>query len=155
MHLAVAPPPLMTLTSPPPMMPLLPQTCSRRRTSSPLMQQPDGQPARSVQEQIAEMQERNQRRGGYVLGFVVAICVWLFTVPPDIRRTNICGLDGSGSAGCTELSALGSRVADHYATCGRTEGAPACVAFDFSVDPRSKASFDARVESLFGAATAE
>ena len=102
-----------------------------------------------VQRRIEEMQKRNQKNGVVVLGTVFAICVWLFTVPPDIRRTNICGLEGSDPFidDCKPVAALVDRIGDHYATCGRRESVP-CVAFDFSIDPRSRAAFDARVEAL-------
>lgn len=99
-----------------------------------------------VQQRIAAMQAKNQRNGAYVLAGVVAICVWLFTVPPDIRRSNICSADGQ--SGCVELPVLARRVARHYETCGRTASAPACIAFDFSIDPRSRAAFDATVEAV-------
>ena len=108
----------------------------------------------TLEERISAMQARNQRRGAVVLGIVVAACVWLFSVPPDIRRSSICGLDES--TGCTPLPALARRIASHYSSCdiaGREPGVPACVAFDFSIDPRSRASFDRTLESLFEACT--
>ena len=105
-------------------------------------------PSAELQQRIEEMQARNQRNGAVVLSFVVAICVWLFTVPPDIRRATICSGEGGPTSDCVELPVLARRIARHYETCGRTEGAPACVAFDFSIDPRSRAAFDATIESL-------
>ena len=102
-----------------------------------------------VQARIEEMAKKNQQNGVVVLGTILTICVWLFTVPPDIRRTNICGLEGADPFidNCKPVAALVDRIGDHYATCGRTDSVP-CVAFDFSIDPRSRAAFDARVEAL-------
>ena len=136
------------LVAPPLAPPLLTRSCDgTSRSAPPQLMCSTEERSTELQQRISEMQQRNQRRGAYVLGAVVAVCIWLFSVPPDIRRTNICGLAGGE---CTELPALGQRVASHYATCGRTEDAPACIAFDFSIDPRSRASFDATVEAILG-----
>ena len=128
-----------------------PAMVSVRACAPPLMAARDPE----VQRRIDEMQARNQRRGAVALGCVFAVVVWLFTVPPDIRRTNICGLEEKDPfSDCTPLAALVSRVGDHYATCGRTPQAPACVALDLSIDPRSRAAFDRTVEALLSDAPA-
>ena len=102
-----------------------------------------------LQAKIEAMQQRNQRRGAVVLGTVVALCIWLFSVPPDIRRANICGLSGDSIfSDCVPLPTLANRVAEHYQSCGG-EGTPACVQFDFSIDPRKREAFDRTVDALF------
>ena len=99
-----------------------------------------------LQQRLMAMQAKNQRNGALVLGFVVAVCVWLFSVPPDIRRTQICELTGGDPflGDCKSFSALTDRVASHYQSCG-SEGMPGCVQFDFSIDPKSRSAFDAMV----------
>ena len=88
--------------------------------------QREGEPSPSLSEKLAEMEKTNTQRGLTVLGSLLAVILWLFTVPPDIRRTEVCP-PGSAYAtqSCVSLSALGERVATHYATCGRGEGAAA------------------------------
>ena len=146
----VAPPPLPIV---PPRGHLLPATCATpanwmpRATPPSLMERdPD------LQQRLDEMAVKNQRNGAIVLGAVVAVCVWLFSVPPDIRRTNICELTGGDAfmGDCMEFSALSKRVASHYETCG-ADGAPPCVQFDFSIDPRKRAAFDAQVGAVLQA----
>ena len=86
-----------------------------------------------LRKELEAMQAKNQRNGAVVLGTICAIIIWLFSVPPDIRRTPICGISTVES--CTEFSILAQRVATHYNTCGAA-GEPPCVNFDFSIDPR-------------------
>ena len=42
--------------------------------------------ATPLQKQLEEMQARNTRNGAIVLGMLSLAIVWLFTLPPDIRR---------------------------------------------------------------------
>ena len=56
-------------------------------------------------------------------------------MPPDIRRER-------------DVGALGSRVVEHYSTCGRSAAAAACFQWDFSIDPRSREAFDANVAAV-------
>ena len=126
--------------------PLLAQAVPVMRAAPPIMQSdPDISP--ELRQQLTELQAKNQQRGAVALSLVVAVCVWLFSVPPDIRRTDICEI--ANTRDCMEFSALANRVATHYQTCG-SEGAPACVAFDFSIDPKSREAFDRNVEALLG-----
>ena len=121
-----------------------------RRAAPPILVDPElqqilNEPDSELQQRLNEMSERNQRNGAVVLGVIVSICIWLFTVPPDIRRSNICGF--GNPTGCVSWASVGHRVAEHYASCGKGD-APGCVEFDFSIDPRSRAAADAMVDSL-------
>lgn len=109
------------------------------------------------------MQSRNRRNGAIALGVVSLLIVWFFSVPPDIRRANVCvsssvssdqysddflyaAKPGSSSAidssrDCIKAEALWGRVLQHYQSCGAADGQAACVQFDVSIDPRSRESF--------------
>merc|ERR1711971_57192 len=56
----------------------------------------------ALRQALEEMQERNARRGAVVLGLLLMVIVWLFSVPPDIRRSNIC-VDGQPASTSTSL----------------------------------------------------
>ena len=107
---------------------------SHRASTAPAMSEGGG----DVQARLAEMQRENSRRGAIELGLVVAIVIWGFSVPPDIRRSVICELTPVN--GCVEASAVWKRVVEHYQTCGES-GTP-CIAWDFSVDPGKRAVVD-------------
>ena len=107
---------------------------SHRASTAPTMSEGGG----DVQARLAEMQRENSRRGAIALGLVVAIVIWGFSVPPDIRRSVICELTPVN--GCVEASAVWKRVVEHYQTCGES-GTP-CIAWDFSVDPGKRAVVD-------------
>ena len=62
-----------------------------------------------VQAELAAMSERSQQRGLAALGAVCAVVVWVFTLPPEIRRAEMIDL---------------SAVANHYQTCGGGGSAP-------------------------------
>lgn len=138
MHLLIATASLLPISPVPQVAPAAPGLRTPHLT---MLEQMDPE----VRQRIEQMQARNQQNGVIVLGGVLAICVWLFSVPPDIRRANICSDERSSD--CVELPVLARRVARHYETCGR-EASPACFALDFSIDPRSRAAFDATVDSL-------
>ena len=117
------------------------------------------------------MQSRNRRNGAVVLGMVSLLILWFFSVPPDIRRANVCLTSGpaseqysdlfalddapkdpsgvdNGSRECTEAAALWRRVLQFYQSCGSADGQPACVDFDLSVDPRSRLIFSEGLDAL-------
>ena len=88
-----------------------------------------------IRQKIFQTQAENQKKGIVAFSAVLAVSVWLFTVPPDIRRER-------------DLGALAGRVVEHYSTCGRSATAPACFKWDLSIDPKSRQAFDANVEAL-------
>lgn len=90
----------------------------------------------------AVQQEKFEARGKVVQIVVVAAIFWLFTLPPDIRRTKLCQPErGTGSAEMTYIrdgqcrtgDELRERIIQHYQTCGGPSGVP-CVQFDFTID---------------------
>ena len=82
----------------------------------------------AMRERLEAMQAQNQRNGAVALGLVVVICVWFFSVPPDIRRTS-------------DPASIWPRVVEHYSTCGGS--GEKCIQFDFTIDPDSVAAFNA------------
>ena len=76
-------------------------------------------------------------RGLYLLGIVLAACVWCFTVPPEFRRAFICseGCATNREApvcnNCITSDEWLAKVQDYYANGGGIQ-------WDFSIDPNSK-----------------
>eukprot|EP00965_Chrysotila_dentata_P067179 2223666-Pleurochrysis_carterae.AAC.2 len=91
-----------------------------------------------------KQQKQEEKRGAFLLSTVMAVTIWLFSLPPYIRRIKICttqqALEQSYS-NCTTLSTLWEAITSHYKTCG-ANGQP-CVNFDFSIDPESVETFNA------------
>ena len=102
----------------------------------------------SLQDRLAAMQQTNETRGKAALLIILLIVAWLFSVPPAIRRTDVCGPQATENSNCVSVSTLWKSVAEHYSTCGRTPDASPCVAWDFSVDPKSQAAFSEAVRAL-------
>ena len=84
------------------------------------------------------MSERSQQRGLAALGAVCAVVVWVFTLPPEIRRAEMIDL---------------SAVLTHYQTCGGGGSAP-CVQLDLSIDPTKVAASQAVLDTVLDAVDA-
>ncbi|KAL1499564.1 hypothetical protein AB1Y20_011765 [Prymnesium parvum] len=99
--------------------------------------------------ELAALQRKNEARGWAAWLVVLSISVWFFSVPPAIRRANVCPpqLTEERQGQCMPIGALAEQVVEHYRTCGGAEGAP-CVDFDFSVDPKSRAAFSELVQQV-------
>ena len=83
-----------------------------------------------LEARLRSMQARNLRNGQLVLGMVFVLIVWIFTLPPRIRRSRE-GVEG-----------LWTQVQNHYASCG-TEISQPCFQLDLSIDPTSVDTFAA------------
>ena len=81
------------------------------------------------------MSERSQQRGLAALSAVCAIVVWVFTLPPEIRRAEM--IDPAA-------------VLTHYQTCGGGGSAP-CVQLDLSIDPTKVAASQAVLDTVLDA----
>jgi|EP00966_Prymnesium_polylepis_P296338 hypothetical protein len=151
--------------------PLGPSGVAPWRASSPMCQADDNEPSRralripeetasresTLEEQLIALQQKNEARGRAALGLVLLVVLWFFSVPPAIRRTNVCPPQlvapptetfySRDVAGCVGVDTLWQSVLEHYQTCGGANGAP-CIDFDFSIDPKSRAAFDETVRSL-------
>ena len=79
-----------------------------------------------------------QQRGLAALGAVCAVVVWVFTLPPEIRRAEM--IDPAA-------------VANHYQTCGGGGSAP-CVQLDLSIDPTKVAASQAVLDTVLDAVDA-
>ena len=91
-----------------------------------------------VQAELAAMSERSQQRGLAALGAVCAVVVWVFTLPPEIRRAEM--IDPAA-------------VLTHYQTCGGGGSAP-CVQLDLSIDPTKVAASQAVLDTVLDAVDA-
>ena len=108
---------------------------------------------RSVALICRRMQAKNQRNGAVVLGALLSVILWAFTLPTDIRRTPVCISPEDialSTNGCVEASTLWGRVLDHYESCGSGDGQAPCVQLDLSIDPRSQEAFFATLSQLTG-----
>ena len=86
---------------------------------------------------------------------LLLVLVWVFSLPPDIRRASTCSslaeLDAffARFGGCVQASELWDRVVEHYRTCGAAGGAP-CFRLDISVDPKSATLFREALDTARG-----
>lgn len=83
--------------------------------------------------------------GIYILGFVFAICIWLFTIPPSFRRSNICTVspEVAPAVNCVSLQEWISDVGDYYKGGGGIQ-------WDFSIDPATLAKNEEMKQALLG-----
>lgn len=88
-----------------------------------------------LKERLKAMEARNAKNGAIVLGVLFAFILWVFTLPPDIRRSR------------SPLPDVVSQVAIHYETCGREVP---CIRFDLSVDPKSQQQIKAIISAATG-----
>ena len=91
-----------------------------------------------LQAELAAMSERSQQRGLAALSAVCAVVVWVFTLPPEIRRAEM--IDPAA-------------VLTHYQTCGGGGSAP-CVQLDLSIDPTKVAASQAVLDTVLDAVDA-
>mmetsp|Transcript_6931 Transcript_6931/g.9792 ORF Transcript_6931/g.9792 Transcript_6931/m.9792 type:complete len:166 (-) Transcript_6931:44-541(-) len=67
--------------------------------------------------------------GFYLMGIVVALWIWLFSIPPEFRRARFCTeADTAIYDQCWTVQSWSSGVADYYKNGGG-------IKFDFSIDP--------------------
>jgi hypothetical protein len=78
------------------------------------------------------------QRGAWLLGAVLLVCLWIFSIPPEFRRAYLCGSERcvqNRSAylcnNCVTPEEWKRGIIDYYRAGGG-------VHFDFSVDPNSK-----------------
>jgi hypothetical protein len=87
-------------------------------------------------------------RGLIFQAFVLGICIWLFTVPPEFRRTYFCPADiycqeeGSCQRECVTYDQWFQNVGDYYKNGGGIQ-------WDFSIDPKTKQVNQEKLDSIF------
>lgn len=88
-------------------------------------------------------------RGAIIQIFAVGICVWLFTVPPEFRRTYFCPAEmycqeeGKCTRPCTTYSEFFKKVGDYYRGGGGIQ-------WDFSISPETLKENQEMKEAIFG-----
>lgn len=75
-------------------------------------------------------------RGLVILGIVVAICVWIFSIPPEFRRAHICTTDECVASrascyDCVTLQEWTDDIGNYYRNGGGIQ-------FDFTVAEETK-----------------
>ena len=80
--------------------------------------------------------EESEKRGNVLFAIVLVICIWSFSIPPELRREHICfsekcRLDNTGKFcyDCINFSELTGKISDYYKGGGG-------VNFDFSVEEK-------------------
>lgn len=71
---------------------------------------------------------------------VIVVIAWLFTLPPEIRRTHVCTTDVNKVVSryeCKTPGEFADLVVNHYRECTASGSRTPCVQLDFSVDPRT------------------
>ena len=75
------------------------------------------------------------REGAYILGFVLVICVWLFSIPVEFRRARICTEEeyqSNPQKDCVTFDLWKSGIVEYYSNGGGVQ-------FDFSIEGRDVA----------------
>lgn len=70
------------------------------------------------------------RRGTYIMGLVLLVNVWVFSIPPEFRRAKICTEEQVvqfPNSGCMTSTTWVDGVKEYYANGGG-------IHFDFSID---------------------
>ena len=91
-----------------------------------------------------------QNRGYVLQGFVLLVCLWFFSIPPEFRRQPICSqetydyyVSRDGSTNCVTSDMWTNEIKDYYANGGGIQ-------FDFSIDPATVEKNKEAMGSLFG-----
>ena len=76
----------------------------------------------------------SEQRGAIILTFVMALCIWAFSIPPELRRdhfcfTDRCAANRSRCSDCVTVDEWLGKVKDYYANGGG-------VHFDFSIEEK-------------------
>jgi hypothetical protein len=80
--------------------------------------------------------------GKVMLGFVLAICVWTFSIPVEFRRARLCSeADAAVYSQCKSASQYVSGISEYYQKGGGIQ-------FDFSIDPNTLADNEELRQSL-------
>jgi hypothetical protein len=79
--------------------------------------------------------EGSNGRGLTILTLALAICVWIFSIPPEIRREHICTTSACVANrmkcyDCVTFDEWKEQVSDYYRNGGG-------IMFDLSVDPET------------------
>jgi hypothetical protein len=78
------------------------------------------------------------------MGIVLALCIWLFSIPTEFRRAHLCSdEDAAVYEQCWTLGQWTDGVADYYKKGGG-------VNFDFSIDPATLEENAELQKELFG-----
>ncbi|GFH55710.1 hypothetical protein CTEN210_12186 [Chaetoceros tenuissimus] len=78
--------------------------------------------------------DESESRGNILLGFALAVCIWAFSIPPELRREHFCFTDKcvenrSYCYDCVTFGEWYGQVKEYYANGGG-------VHFDFSIEKK-------------------
>ena len=85
-------------------------------------------------------------RGLILFAVVLAINIWMFSIPPSFRRQQLCPaeyLEQYPQAECITAETWRGQIVDYYRNGGGVQ-------FDFSVDPATVAKNKAMLDNMFG-----
>lgn len=96
----------------------------------------------------AKMKMDGAGRGVYLMAIVLAINIWLFSIPPSFRRAKICVGDPAETpqvavGDCVTSDQWIADVKDYYKNGGGIQ-------WDFSIDPQTLAKNEKTLKDLLG-----
>lgn len=102
-------------------------------------------PSEEVSKKPSSIQQ-SEEVGVRIFAVLLVAIVWLFTLPPEIRRTKICTTDDpkrlekvyAFAGECESVDALVGKVRDHYALCTTPGSGVPCAKLDLTIDPKTK-----------------
>jgi len=94
------------------------------------------------------MQMDGAGRGVYLMAIVLAITIWMFSIPPSFRRAKICTFDPAEAppqvtVDCVTSDQWIADVKDYYKNGGGIQ-------WDFSIDPKTLEANEKSLKALFG-----
>mmetsp|Transcript_5112 Transcript_5112/g.6939 ORF Transcript_5112/g.6939 Transcript_5112/m.6939 type:complete len:164 (-) Transcript_5112:141-632(-) len=84
----------------------------------------------------SDVLKESEDRGNVIFALTFAACIWIFSIPPDLRRSHFCTTEQctnnrSKCYDCVTFSEWGNEVVSYYRKGGG-------INFDFSVDKNPK-----------------
>ena len=117
--------------------------CTRSTVSTILHSTPSGSDKSKVKNLNSAVDGSGWRLNGLgALSFL--LCIWIFSLPPEFRRTHLCSSNVcvENRASCHDCLTFGEwkdKIGDYYKAGGGIQ-------FDFSIDPATRRQFEANFE---------
>ena len=112
---------------------LVQQSQENKFTSSPISRNKSTE-LYDVKADRPKFMDESESRGNVLLGFALAVCIWAFSIPPELRREHFCFTDKcvenrSYCYDCVTFGEWYGQVKEYYANGGG-------VHFDFSIEKK-------------------
>ena len=91
-----------------------------------------------------------ENRGLLLMGFILFLNLWVFSIPPEFRRQPICSQETyefnqiyNPNNDCVTIDVWKDSIAEYYANGGGVQ-------FDFSINPKTLEANQAKLDSFLG-----